>query len=141
MRTERAYLLVLLALLALPFLIVFGADWHRGRLADAAIKRVAPLHEAARMYLDYHEDRGVPPSKAEDLQEYAAEYPKGWEAIQDGRCVVLWNTLATDDAAVNARRVILYENRLPGRSGWVCMADGSGISMTPEEFQALRQGH
>jgi hypothetical protein len=100
----------------------------------------APVgHEIVRMYLLYHQDHGKSPSCLGDLETYAGRYPKGYEAVKDGRWVVRWGTEVSPDPKVNRSRLLAHDRLLPSadnfHSRWAVFADNSACPVTASEFR------
>ena len=71
------------------------------------------------------------PAKLEDLQELKKDLPNLYQALVDGRYVVIWN--ARIDGS--SRSILAYEKDAPTKGGVALLGDQSVKQMSLAEFQ------
>lgn len=106
-----------------------------------AVGRHAVMNDLRQLgvaYPQYVATAGQGPAKLADWTELKADAPKVYEAIEDGRYVVIWGVrlLAVANDAGLSNTILAYEKDAPNQGGGVLMADGSVKTMTAPEFQA-----
>jgi hypothetical protein len=111
--------------------------WYERRLEYEG-KHALETGEVGRLYYEYYKDHKKPPIKVDDLRQYAAQHPKGFEAILNGKWVVLWGTQLTDNPRGNADRYVAYSKELPNGYGWV--VTGRGAHGTTYEAYVVEKG-
>ena len=79
---------------------------------------------------------GQGPAKLEDWRELKKDLPKLYQAIEEGRFVVIWNTSPGLMSEGPSRTVLAYEKDAPTKGGVVLLGDGSVRQMSVAEFQA-----
>jgi hypothetical protein len=123
-----------LALLAVALL---GPGCNKKGEGDPATNsRNAELGEIHEMYMMYVKQNQKPPQQLADLQgAQAAIYPRGSQALKDGRYLPVWGVSSKD-----SHTVLAYEKDAPTQGGTVLMADGSVKTMTAAELQAAVKG-
>ena len=104
-----------------------------------AVGREFVMEDMKQLYLHYivHVDtakRG--PGNLESWNALKKDDSKLYEALKDGRYVVIWNTspaLMTDGPS---KTILAYEKDAPTMGGVVLLGDGATKYMTQQEFQA-----
>jgi hypothetical protein len=79
---------------------------------------------------------GQGPAKLEDWQELKKDLPNLYQALEDGRYVMIWNTSSALMAEGPSRTILAYEKDAPTKGGVVLLGDGSVKNMTLKEFQS-----
>lgn len=102
-----------------------------GRGSQAAANDLKEVGIMYHQYLD--KSGGAGPTKAEDLQPFAADYPQGYQGLKDGKYVFIWNAKRPLEAS---KTVLGYEKDVPTKGGFVLMGDSSVKPMTADEFKA-----
>jgi hypothetical protein len=105
-----------------------------GKAADeASDPEKARLNEVHEIYMSYVKRNQAPPKQFSDLNErsYSEIYPGAFNAIKDGKYVVVWGVSEKDSSTVLA-----YPKDAPTQGGLVLMADGKVKTMTADQLQA-----
>ena len=91
------------------------------------------LNEVHEIYMSYVKRNQAPPKQFSDLNErsYSEIYPGAFNAIKDGKYVVVWGVSEKDSSTVLA-----YPKDAPTQGGLVLMADGKVKTMTADQLQA-----
>ena len=96
------------------------------------------LHDIWGFYQLHQEQHKSPPSKLEDVEEYAIGYATGFDAVRAGDYVVQWGVALTEPG--DADSVLAYHRNVPVQGGLILMRNGSIKRVTAAEFQALAKG-
>jgi hypothetical protein len=127
-------LVIVIALFASVIIRLNEIDNERNRRNIAEIALSEVYNEIKRMYMDYVSDHKAPPSKLEDLEPYAKERQKGFEAVKNGQWVVLWGTKLSSNPR-SEDDVIAHETRI-FTEGYGCVMMGHyGLGMSANEFR------
>jgi prepilin-type processing-associated H-X9-DG protein len=104
-----------------------------------AVGRAIVLNDLRQLGLLYHQHiaaSGEGPADLAAWQDLRRDLPDVYQAIGDGRLIVVWGVRLADQPAGAARSILAYEKDAPTRGGNVLMADGSVRTMSLSEFQA-----
>lgn len=122
-------------LLALLFTLYTAVDWKLRQYEAAAGKQLLEIPEIQEMYLRCFSEKKMPPSKLEDLKSYASLFPRGYEAIEAGKWIVLWGTIPSENRRTRESQVIAYQSGLLSRGfGTVVFVIG-GQGMSASELR------
>jgi hypothetical protein len=97
-------------------------------------KELADIGLLYRQFCATNPDKG--PSRAEDLEPFAAQGKDGYDALKAYKYVFIWHAPMNAVLAAGKDKVVLaYEKGVPLRGGWVVLGNDSVVKMTPEEYQ------
>jgi hypothetical protein len=75
------------------------------------------------------------PQKAEDLDQFLADYPEARARLRDGSVVLVYGVRLRDMMPEGTSNTVLgYEREVPERGGLVLMGDGAVFTVTAAEF-------
>jgi hypothetical protein len=94
------------------------------------------LRDLSTYYFSYVDTAKHGPAKLEDLQDLKKDLPSLYQALADGRYVVIWN--ARPDGL--SRTVLAYDKDTPAKGGVALLGDGSVKQLSVAEFQAAMKG-
>jgi hypothetical protein len=116
--------------------LVFGSAGC-GRIQNAAqqSRSMNDLKLIGIWYHNYHAATNKGPEKAEDLKGYAADDPKVYQALVDGKFVFIYGVKLADMTAGSSNTVLAYEAEAPTKGGAVLFGDGSVRRLSAQEFQ------
>jgi hypothetical protein len=98
------------------------------------------LKEIVLMYITYHDKHNKPPAKVEDLKEFAGDYARGYQGIQEGRYEVVWNADMSKQPG-GPDSVLLAWEKEPDASGNrnAITARGTAKNLSAKDFQAAKK--
>jgi hypothetical protein len=109
-------------------------------IVKAHAQRAQVGAEIGRMYIAYQKEFGHPPSGLHDLVPFRAHGPRGFQAIEDGEWIVLWNTRLSQNPRGNDERILCYEKRLRDGEGIVSFAGGyNAPSMSLTQYSRMTE--
>ncbi len=106
---------------------------------DATIEASDILHGIFDMYMAYLKHRSKPPRDKRDLEPFAADNKKAYEAIGDSRWVVQWGTTVGKDPRENSGIVLAYGRKVLNDVGFILAADGVVYVASEDEFPGWLQ--
>jgi hypothetical protein len=89
------------------------------------------LQDIARACDHYHDAHQQWPTRAEDLQSYLTR-PGVFEALRDGRYIVVWSTCA-EKREDSTAHILVYEKQATVSGGYVYFRDGYVEYLKPEQ--------
>ncbi|MBY0525795.1 MAG: hypothetical protein K2R98_20550 [Gemmataceae bacterium] len=130
--TARSITVWLLALASVCLVMGCGTSANVGE----RIKTQNDLKQIALTYLTYETNTGKPPSKLEDLATLKTDNPQAYQAIQDGKYVVVWDASTARNQADGLSNVILVYSTNADAKGTrpVAMMDGASKLVDAQEF-------
>jgi hypothetical protein len=131
------------ALLCLSILGIGCGSSNAPRQLSPETKGQEILGEVGEVYRIYSFDKKKPPKSLADLASLQAAQPVGYNAVKDGRVILLYGSVMTDleegPPKGNSDEVLAYEKEVPDQGGQVLMLDRSVKKMAADEFKAAKK--